>query len=242
MKKSIGILPIVFKRLTAFIIVLAINNCWSQENVERLKFGSGLIYTPSYNLVQQSNSGNLDQNTFETITNEESGRIVHPLSLYFSYDPIAKLRLKLGIGTQYFGYKSPKYKSELAEGQIQEVSFKLSNRYFQIPIGLQFFVTKSLYLEASYVSLFLINTKLQTLTKTKNFDDYTTYISRKGYESYNQIVDFSIGYQARLGESSISLQIAPKISYSPSFSEIEQAQIRRSNLQFGLSFGIHSFL
>ena len=234
--------PIFNKYISAFVFVMLLSISFSQDESKRLKFGAGLIYTPSYNLPQHFNTGNINPNSFETIKNEEMGRFVHPVVLYFSYDPIERIRLKLGFGTQFFGYKSPVYKSELENNQVQEVSYKVSNRYFQIPLGIQFFMSKSIYLEASYVPLLLINTKQETHTITEGFEHFNTYISKKGYERYNQMIDFSIGYQAKLGESSISLQIAPKVSYSPSFVELPQSQINRKNWQFGLSVGIHSFL
>lgn len=214
----------------------------AQETSNRLKYGFELSYSPSYNFVNQSNKGNLNDAIFQTIVSEENGRIVNPFALHFTYDPISRMRLKLGVGFQQVGYNSPTYQSALENNDIQELQIKVSSRYVQVPLSLQFFVTKSLYLEASYVPLFLVNTKSTTYSLSENFSNESRYISKKGYLSYNQMIDFSIGYQARLGESSISLSIAPKVSYTPSFAEVSQAQIRRSHWQVGLTLGIHSFL
>lgn len=214
----------------------------AQETASRLKYGFELSYTPSYNLVKQSNKGNINNASFQTITSEENGRIVNPFALHFTYDPLSRLRLKLGVGFQQVGYNSPKYKSALENNEIQELQIKVSSRYVQVPLSLQFFVTKSIYIETSYVPLFLVNSKRTTLTVSENFSNESRYISQNGYRNYNQMIDFSVGYQARLGESSISLSIAPKVSYTPSFAEVSQAQIQRSHWQFGLTLGIHSFL
>lgn len=231
-----------FKGFIILVFVGAFFSTNAQESLSRLKYGFEVMYTPSYNFLNQTNAANIDENVFQTIVSEENGRMVHPVVLNFTFDPISKLRLKLGIGFQQLAYKSPIYKSELENNVIQEVRFNVSSRYFQVPLSVQYFFVKSFYFEAAYVPLFLVNTEHTTYTKTADFSNEGIFISRNGYEPYNQLIEFSIGYQARLGESSISINLAPKISYSPSFAEVSSAQIRRSHWQLGLSLGIHSFL
>lgn len=229
--------------LTFFMSMISCNSIGlAQENEVQYKFGVEVNYTPSYNFVQQHKGTSISQTAFDTIKANEFGRIVQPITLNFTYDPIVQLRLKLGFGYQEFGSHSPRYISQLENNTFTEVSFQEVSRYIQVPISLQFFTVKSFYVEASYVPLFFVNSKSTQFYESDNFTDKTVQITNVGYNSYNQLIALSLGYQARLGESSVSVSLAPKICYSLGFVEQSSNQIQRSHWQVGINIGIHTFL
>ncbi len=227
---------------TVLLMSFSMNLANAQDSIKRLKFGFELMYTPSYNFIQHTSGSIITDEVFNTIKSEENGRIVHPVVLNFTYDPIAKLRLKLGVGFQQFAYKTIIFKTQLENSDFQDVQFKNSSRYFQIPVSVQYVLAKSFYVEAAYVPLFLVNAKHTQVKTLGSQENKSISISKNGYYAFNQLVEFSVGYRANLGESSVSINVAPKISYGLNFAESNPAQIRRSHWQLGLSVGIHSFL
>lgn len=231
------------KQLIFFIsIVLLHTNSFGQEAAVRYKYGIEMYYSPSFNFVEQRNGNMLDQSVFDTIVSEEYGRVVHPIGLNFTFDATARLRLKLGVGYQSFGYHSPRYVSQIANNAFTEVTFREAFNYVQTPISIQFFALKNVYVEGSYIPLFFLQSRSTHYLQGDDFTAKTVTVSKIGYHSFNQMLALSIGYQARLGESSVSFSLAPKISYVLGELEESTSQIQRSHFQVGLNFSIHTFL
>jgi len=224
--------------LSAFLMQF---NAFSQE-VIRYKFGSEISYSPSYNGIIHHQGSLLSQSTFDTVNANEFGRFVQPIVLNFTYDPIPKLRFKIGVGYQELGYSSSRFSSQLDNNSFVEVSFREVSRFLQVPVSIQFFALKSFYLEASYVPLVFVNTKNTQYYTSEELDLNVIHVSRNGFNDYNHLLAFSIGYQARLGESSVSISLAPKFSYSLGFVEQSSDYIQRSHWQLGINLGIHTFL
>ena len=231
-----------FYQLSALFLALLLQfNVFSQDEV-RYKFGVEINYSPSYNGIIHHQGSLVSQSTFDTVLANEFGRFVQPIALNFTYDPIASLRFKVGIGYQELGYNSSRFLSQLENNSFAEVTFQEVNRYLQVPLSIQYFAVKSFYLEASYVPMVFVNTKSTQHYTSDELDLDVIHISRNGFNAYNHMVALSVGYQARLGESSVSVSLAPRISYSLGFVEQSKDYIQRSHWQVGINLGIHTFL
>jgi hypothetical protein len=199
------------------------------------KFSFAIHYAPSYSFVQHKNQGNLNDDLFQTIVDDELQRFVNQASVQIHYRPKSYLELRAGIGYQQLGHKTKIYESQLTNDSLISTQFFVSHNFVSIPVSVNY-IYKTFFVGIG-ADLNVHHSSREKQVSTIKDGESVSKTELNKIRPFNPLIRATIGYNVKISQR-LLFSVAPTIAFAPSYLFNNYVQINRKYWVGGLDVGL----